>query len=487
MNKRILSVFLSLALLVSLLSGLAMSAGAAETSGKCGDNASWSFSNGTLTIIGSGEMKDFTDLYSAPWADLKEDIAKVIVQPGITRIGDFAFSGCHHLRSVSFPDSLCEFGGYAFSHTGLQSISIPKGVTQVSYGLFCECSSLEEVIFHDQVEYIGVSAFYGCSSLKRIDLPVKTDTVCDGAFKECVALEHVSMPSVFAIPAYCFEQCSSLSDVALCPNLEVICTWAFKGCKSLKSIKLPASTEWIRDGAFIDSGLSSIIIPWGTEFIDENAIGYSGDGKEFFTVYGYTGTTGEDYAKKNDIRFVALDGTVEAFLDVPETAYYRDAVCWAVEKKVTNGVRPDAFSPDNTCTRAQVVTFLWRSLGSPLPASVECPFTDVPQDAYYRQAVLWAMDNGITTGTSATTFSPDKPCTRAQVVTFQWRAHGKTDAAQASNPFGDVSADAYYYDAVLWAVKMGVTTGTSATTFSPDKPCTRGQIVTFLYRDYYPL
>ena len=485
MRTRILSIFLSLALLFSLLAGFSATAHAAEASGSCGDNAVWSYdaSTGTLTISGSGKMTDITDPYSAPWEAVKEGIENIIVQPGITQIGSFAFSGCIHLRNVSLPDSLREFGGYAFSQTGLKSFSIPKGVTQVSFGLFCECGSLEEVIFHDQVEYIGVSAFAGCCSLKRIDLPVKTDTVCDGAFRECVALEHVSMPSVYAIPAYCFEQCSSLSDVSLCPNLQLICTWAFRDCKSLKSIQLPASTEWIRDGAFIDSGLSSIIIPWGTILIEENAIGYSGDGKETFTVFGYSGTAGEEYAKKNGIRFVALDGTLEAFLDVQENAYYREAVGWAVENNVTNGVRPDSFRPNSTCTRAQVVTFLWRALGSPLPASDECPFTDVPADAYYYQAVLWALENDITTGTSATTFGPDKPCTRAQVVTFLWRSHGAPIIEQSPNPFRDVDPGAYYGNAVRWAVTDGITKGTSDDKFSPDATCTRGQIVTFLYRD----
>ena len=164
-----------------------------------------------------------------------------------------------------------------------------------------------------------------------------------------------------------------------------------------------------------------------------------------------------------------------------EGSYYEAPVRWAVEQGITTGTSETTFSPDASCTRAQAVTFLWRSAGSPASESGEMPFTDVPDGVYYYDAVLWAVEQGITTGTSATTFSPDATCTRAQIVTFLWRSAG-TPAAAAENPFGDVASGVYYYDAVLWAVEQGVTTGTSASTFSPDATCTRAQIVTFLYR-----
>jgi len=169
------------------------------------------------------------------------------------------------------------------------------------------------------------------------------------------------------------------------------------------------------------------------------------------------------------------------FADISDSAYYHDAVLWAVKNGVTGGTSNTAFSPDMTCTRAQMAVFLWRAEGSPEPASSNCPFTDVSKDAYYYKAVLWAVEKGITAGTSATTFGSDDIVTRGQAVTFLWRAAGKLDTTSA-NPFSDVTADAYYYDAVLWAVEQNVTAGTSATTFSPSGPCNRAQIVTFLYR-----
>lgn len=169
------------------------------------------------------------------------------------------------------------------------------------------------------------------------------------------------------------------------------------------------------------------------------------------------------------------------FADVPTGAYYYDAVAWAVENGVTGGTSATTFSPDNACTRAQMMTFLWRAAGSPEPESNVNPFADVSSSAYYYKAVLWAVENGITSGTSATTFSPDATVTRGQTVTFLWRNAGSPAASGGS--FADVASDAYYAPAVAWAAREGITGGTSATTFSPDNACTRAQIVTFLWRD----
>ena len=172
------------------------------------------------------------------------------------------------------------------------------------------------------------------------------------------------------------------------------------------------------------------------------------------------------------------------FRDVSSGAYYHDAVLWAVNHTppVTTGTAPDRFSPDEPCTRAQAVTFLWRASGCPAPRGGASPFADVRPGDYYHDAVLWAAEQGVTNGTSSTTFSPDAPCTRAEIVTFLWRAEGRANAYGAVR-FADVPAGAWYYSAVRWALERGVTNGTSDRTFSPDAPCTRAQIVTFLYRD----
>ena len=177
----------------------------------------------------------------------------------------------------------------------------------------------------------------------------------------------------------------------------------------------------------------------------------------------------------------AAPASENPFTDVPSGAYYEDAVVWAVKKGITSGTSATTFNPDGSCTRAQAVTFLWRAAGSPEPKSAAMPFTDVPAGSYFEKAVLWAVENGITKGTSDTTFSPDASCTRAQIVTFLWRAGG-SPAVSGNSAFSDVAADAYYAAAVAWAEKNGVTGGIGGGLFGSDNTCTRAQIVTFLHR-----
>ena len=171
------------------------------------------------------------------------------------------------------------------------------------------------------------------------------------------------------------------------------------------------------------------------------------------------------------------------FRDVKPSAYYAAPVDWAVEQGITKGTDKVHFSPDAPCTRAQVVTFLWRANGSPKPENGKNPFSDVKPADYFYKAVLWAVEQGITKGTDSTHFSPDAACTRAQVVTFQWRSGGSTAPAGGKNPFADIPNGQWYTNAVLWAVEHGITKGTDKTHFSPDETCTRAQVVTFLYRD----
>ena len=206
------------------------------------------------------------------------------------------------------------------------------------------------------------------------------------------------------------------------------------------------------------------------------------DGKSIGAVKSYTF---ENVRRTHAIEviFMKANGNPQTgvFVDVATGSYYKDAVDWAVENGITKGTDDIHFSPDGICTRAQAVTFLWRTVGSPKPETRAMPFTDVPVGSYYYDAVLWAVENGITKGTSDTTFSPNMTCSRAQIVTFLWRSE-KSPAAGAANPFADVKSTAYYADAVLWAVKENITKGTPSTTFSPNADCTRAQIVTFLWR-----
>lgn len=207
------------------------------------------------------------------------------------------------------------------------------------------------------------------------------------------------------------------------------------------------------------------------------------DGKSVGAVESYTF---KSVTKNHTIEaiFMKVDDNKsmpDTFMDVPKGSYYEKAVDWAVKNGITAGTGDNYFMPDGICTRAQAVTFLWRVAGSPTPKTEVMPFEDVPEGSYYYEAVLWAAENEITVGTSATTFSPELTCSRAHIVSFLWRAAGYPSAGTV-NPFTDVPENAYYINAMLWAVKQEITVGTTPSTFSPDEGCTRAQIVTFLYR-----
>ena len=205
------------------------------------------------------------------------------------------------------------------------------------------------------------------------------------------------------------------------------------------------------------------------------------DGKSIGAVKSYTF---ENVSRTHTIEviFMKANGNPQTgvFVDVATGSYYEDAVDWAVENGITNGVSSNMFAPDDPCTRAQIVTFLWRAAGSPAPKSMSS-FTDVPADAFYAKAVAWAVENGITSGTGEGKFSPNAICTRAQSVTFLYRASG-SPAVSGSAEFSDVSTTAFYADAVAWAAKKGITTGIGGGLFGSDNDCTRSQIVTFLWR-----
>ena len=206
---------------------------------------------------------------------------------------------------------------------------------------------------------------------------------------------------------------------------------------------------------------------------DELKLTDKGNGKYTFTMPGSKVEVKATFMEDNSV--------LNFFYDVPNGAYFYEAVKWAVDKGITNGLSDTMFGPYESCTRAQIVTFLWRATGSPEPKTASS-FTDVPANAYYAKAVAWAVENGITNGMTATMFAPDATCTRGQSVTFLYRALKGT--ASGSTNFTDVQSDAFYADAINWAVANNVTNGTSNTTFSPNADCTRAEIVTFLYRAY---
>ena len=248
------------------------------------------------------------------------------------------------------------------------------------------------------------------------------------------------------------------------------------------TIKATAGTN----GSISPSGWTSVRDGWDQTFTITPDKGYAVakvlvDGKSVGAVKSYTF---KNVTKDHTIEaiFMKSNGNPQTgvFVDVAEGSYYEEAIDWAVEKGITNGVSSNMFAPNDPCTRAQIVTFLWRAAGSPAPKSMSS-FTDVPADAFYAKAVAWAVENGITSGTGESKFSPNSTCTRAQAVTFLYRASGNP-AVSGSAEFSDVATNAYYADAVAWAAKKGITTGIGGGLFGSDNDCTRGQIVTFLWR-----
>ena len=266
------------------------------------------------------------------------------------------------------------------------------------------------------------------------------------------------------------------------------------GCDETKFVKNPAATEY---SVKVSTDGNGTAMADKTSAAAGTVVTLTATPKSGYTFKQWQVVTGGVTIKDNKFTMTAGNVEIKAifekdatpppgpavnpFVDVPSGVYYEEAVLWAVDKGITKGTDTTHFSPNGICTRAQAVTFLWRAAGSPAAKSGAMPFTDVKAGSYYETAVLWAVENGITKGTTATTFSPEQNCSRAQIVTFLWRSE-KSPAAGTVNPFTDVKASAYYADAVLWAVKKDVTKGTTATTFSPNDNCTRAQIVTFLYR-----
>ena len=263
---------------------------------------------------------------------------------------------------------------------------------------------------------------------------------------------------------------------------------AFQGCAYVKSVDIANGVTKICRGAFTQCwALESVIIPTSVNTIEMTAFGNAISGSTMNDVY-YCGSAAQwgriSIGEHNDSLLKAsfhynYDPNM-SFTDVSSGSYCYDAVQWAVANGITKGTDATHFSPNAGCTRGQVVTFLWRAAGEPV-VSGNVGFVDVAPGSYCYEAVKWAVANGITKGTDATHFSPNATCTRGQVVTFMYRAEGEP-AVGGSNGFVDVAAGSYCYNAVQWAVANGITKGTDATHFSPNATCTRGQVVTFLYR-----
>ena len=456
--------------------------------------------------------------------DSCDDLLKVTIPNSVTSIGDSAFDSCNSMTSVTIGTAVKTIGQNAFSYCdGLTKVTIPNSVTTIGADAFHHCDKLASVTLGSGLTSIGSEAFDKCISLTAITIPKSVTTIGPMAFSGCDKLTKITVASgntkfvndssgvlfnksktellqcpgaykgsytipstVTTISDYAFGFCAGLTGITIPKGVTTIRSGAFYKCPGLTSVTIPDGVTEIRYGAFDScNNLMWVRVPSSVTYLSGACFGYNSSGKKIdgFIVYGYAGSEAQTFATNNGFTFRKLDPT-SGFWDVKTSGYYYQPMLWALNKGIANGLSSVSFGPNKTCTRAQVVTFLWKAKGKPAPAKTTNPFVDVKESKYYYTAVLWAYHAGITKGADDTHFEPNGNCNRAQVVTFLWNAQGKPNPSTSSNPFVDVKESKYYYKAVLWAVGKGITKGVDDTHFGPNQTCTRGQVVTFLYKTY---
>ena len=546
-----------------------------------GKSADYAVPSGTVAIAG-GAFKDCAKLESLVIPDSVTAIGKsafencaalkrITLPKSITTLEALTFSGCAALAEIALPDGLKTLGEKVFSGcAALKSVRIPAEVTVIPTEAFYGCSSLESITIPKSVSHINERAFDGCTALKKVDyLGSDTDwsqvtketgnNVLANAEKSFTRTDHEHKYTDTVIPPTCTERgctvhlcaCGDKREDSYTPPLG----HSYKGGICVRCGILDPNGDTQHEHDFIPTvtkptclteGFTTYACSCGecytkdyvsavghkTQLQNAKAAGcltggYTGDevctfcGKVFkqgsvifalghdpqparvkaptCTESGYTGDLicmrcgdmtqiGKTVAAAGHKFFGGVCSVCGAkgaeaapeFDDVKPGAFYFDAVQWAVKNGITNGTGKNTFSPNTVCSRYQIVMFLWRAAGQP-EAKAAVSFADVkPGDIFY-EAVQWAVERGITKGTSSTSFSPFAPCTRGQIVTFLHRSAGSPTISGACD-FSDVSAGSFCRDAVIWASSEGITKGTSAGRFSPNEGCTRAQVVTFLYR-----
>lgn len=472
-------------------------------------------------------------------------ITSINIPDSVKNIGDSAFVKCSELSNIVIPDSVVSMGTDLFGGcSNLKSIVLPKGVDQINDYTFLACTGLTNYTIPDSVTYLGESAFNGCSGLTKMIIPDSVTTMGICVFEDCAGLENVILPkNLTLISGYAFENCFRLRSITIPSAVTKIDVNAFDCCNALTDVYYSGSKEqWnhisISDGndylknatihysskipskikkVEVTSAKSSVIrgttqqmtaivsgddgadtsVTWKVEGNSSKKTSVSKDGllkigsDEKNSSLKVTATANADTSK-----FASITMKVQAFKDVSDGQFYNEAVLWGMDHNVIAGYSESdgtsTFRPDDHCTRAQFVTFLWRTFGSQKPKSTKNPFVDIPniQNVYYCDAVLWAYENGYVSGYSdpkGVRFGADDEVTRGQVVTFLWRAAGAPKPASSKSAFVDVKnpSSQYYGTAMLWASENGIVSGYSdpkGARFAPDDSCTRGQVVTFLWR-----
>ncbi len=394
-------------------------------------------------------------------------LTEISIPSSVTHIGNFAFRDCTGFTAFDIPDTVTSMGGYVFyGCSGLESIDLSTGLTSIGTNVFHGCTSLEEIQIPSNIKTIGESAFGGCNGLLKITFTKDIESIAANAFEGAHNL------TIYGYEGTCAEEIALEKGI----NFESLDIHPTSVVLNITEKEL-GLTEGCQLTVTIEPANYTVSVVWSSS--KESIATVTQDGY----VQAVAGGIAEITVTVGEMSATCVIA-VNPFADVAEGQYYYKPVLWAVENGITAGVSENKFAPGQSCTRAQIVAFLWRAAGCPEATTAINPFTDVPSNVYYTKAVLWAVENNITAGMSATEFGPEETCTRAQIVTFLWRAFGKQEPTTSTNPFTDVPANAYYAKAVLWAVENNITAGVSATKFGPEVACTRGQVVSFLYRAY---
>ncbi|MDO4620602.1 MAG: leucine-rich repeat protein [Lachnospiraceae bacterium] len=482
--------------------------------GKCGPDLTYSLSaSGVLTISGTGRMYDYMAM-DPPWlqkkngVELREKISRVIIEDGVTTVCKYAFNGCTQLTYVKLADSITSMdNGVFYGCYNISRMTFPKNLKTINSDMLFGCSTLERVTLPSGLKEIGSEVFRQCSSLREVTIPSGVTVMGDGVFRECTLLTTVTIPSgVKKIGSSMFESCVNLKTVSIPSGVTSIGSHAFMGCKRLEEIKLPAKLTKIEMYTFyFCKKLKEVNVPQNVTEIGANAFDSCTELVYLILPVSLKTIRSDAFANCKALNYRFYMGTekqwsanvsVESgntaiavkntfynpFKDVPQTSPFVKGILWAASKKITSGMTATQFKADDLCTRGQIVTFLWRAYGEPKHTMKTSPFKDVKKGSAFYDAVLWAYQNGIASGVTSTKFGVDTICTRGQAVTFMYRSAGSpVDGLQAIS-FTDISSASYCYYAVRWAVTWGITNGVTSTQFGPEQSCTRGQIVTFLFR-----
>jgi len=394
-------------------------------------------------------------------------VTSVSLPKTLTRIGGYAFDHCSSLKELSIPDGVTSIGGYAFSCCTFESIKLPSGLKSLGVGAFAYCAHLKEISIPNGVKSLEVETFQYCTSLENVELPNGMTSIGGSAFTGCKAITSIVIPdSVTSIGEYAFEYCLALESIKMSNSLTNINQYAFKSCRSLKEIHLPASLRTVHVTSFFDCGALESIY-------------YGGSLRQWKEGVTFTGSVEYDDANDGLVNAVIyIDDESDPFKDVKKGDPFYDEIFWAYGNSIINGDGTGNYNPNDGITRAQIVMILWNATGNE-EASKPSGFADVKDGAWYAKAVAWAVENGITNGTDLG-FEPDRVCTRAEIVTFLHRVNNEP-APTAATSFTDLTQD-WYKDAVAWAVENGITKGVGGNRFAPNDTCTRGQAAAFIYR-----